>query len=40
MVVNEGRAAIEKKINISLLALEAMIVNDKNFDIAVEAGLH
>ena len=35
--MNEARTAIEKKINIALGALETLIVNDKNLDMALEA---
>ncbi len=33
------KAAVEKKINVALIALEALIVNDKNLDLAIENGI-
>ena len=36
---SEAKAAVEKKINISLIALEALIVNDKNLDLGIENGV-
>ena len=36
---SETKAAVEKKINIGLIALEALIVNDKNLDLGIENGV-
>ena len=36
---SETKAAVEKKINIGLIALEALIVNDKNLDLGIENGI-
>lgn len=36
---SEAKAAVEKKINVALIALEALIVNDKNLDLALENGV-
>lgn len=36
---SETKTGVEKKINIGLIALEALIVNDKNLDIGIENGV-
>jgi hypothetical protein len=36
---SESKAAAEKKINIALIALESLIVNDKNLDLGIENGV-
>jgi hypothetical protein len=36
---SETKVAVEKKINIGLIALEALIVNDKNLDLGIENGV-
>ena len=36
---SETKVAVEKKINIGLIALEALIVNDKNLDLGIENGI-
>jgi hypothetical protein len=36
---SETRSAVEKKINIGLIALESLIVNDKNLDLGIENGV-
>lgn len=36
---SETKTAVEKKINIGLIALEALIVNDKNLDLGIENGI-
>ena len=32
----DSKASIEKKINVALIALETLIVNDKNLEMALE----
>jgi hypothetical protein len=36
---SESKAEAEKKINIALIALESLIVNDKNLDLGIENGV-
>ena len=33
---SENKASIEKKISVALIALETLIVNDKNLEMALE----
>ena len=37
--MTDAKVTIEKKVNIALIALESLIVNDKNLEMAVEANI-
>ena len=39
MGLNDARVTLEKKVNVCLVALESLIVNDKNLEIALEGNL-
>ncbi len=38
-VLNDARITIEKKLNVCLVALETLIINDKNLELALESNL-